>query len=196
MTAEGSHEIGRVGVMRVKQFLESTTHLQMPWTAYDHENTCKLQRLDGTKKLYDLRGYFLGEKRRPLFVESKKYTTAGSQGTLYREYLADVYSITAKAQQEEMDEGAEFMWITWHPFSIGEWSNLVDHKYIRSAVIAHPDAAGMTLGDDPNQFVNEDICRIVAERLWVIVLSDRQHDLVMTPEEIRMTHASLARGGV
>jgi hypothetical protein len=47
MSAEEAHEIGRDGVFKVKQFLESTTHLCMPWTAYEHTTVCKLQRLDG-----------------------------------------------------------------------------------------------------------------------------------------------------
>jgi hypothetical protein len=195
MAAEAAHEIGRDGVMRVKQFLESTTYLNVPWTAYDHENMCKLQRLDGSKKVYDLRGYFLGERRRPLYIESKKYANAGSQGVLYREFLADVYSIVARAKREDMDEEAEFMWVTWHPFSLGQWSQLAHHEYVRSAVAAHPEV--LDAGPDANveESIDDDLCRVVGDRLWMIVLSDRQYDLVMSPRDIKIALASLNREG-
>jgi hypothetical protein len=119
MSAEEAHEIGRQGVMRVKQYLESTTYLRMPWTAYDHVKMCKLQKIDGSKKTYDLSGHFLGSRRFPLYVESKKYSTAGGQGTAYDDYLANAYSITSRAVKEDMDQETEFMWITWHPFRQG-----------------------------------------------------------------------------
>lgn len=195
MAAEAAHEIGREGVMRVKQFLESTTYLNVPWTAYDHESMCKLQRLDGSKKVYDLRGFFLGERRRPLYIESKKYASAGSQGSYYREFLADVYSITARAQKEDMDENAEFMWITWHPFSLGQWSKLSHHEYVKSSVASYPALLGIESADDAASSIDEDLCRTVADRLWIIVLSDRQHDLVMSPHEIKVALASLNREG-
>jgi hypothetical protein len=69
MPAEKSQETGREGVFKAKQYLESTTHLRLPWTAYDHDSMCMLQRLDGSKKTYDLSGHFLGQKRHRLFVE-------------------------------------------------------------------------------------------------------------------------------
>ncbi|MBK1785595.1 hypothetical protein [Prauserella cavernicola] len=198
MSAEEAHELGRDGVFRVKQYLEGTTHLRLPWTAYDHVNLCKRQRLDGSKKTYDLAGHFLGERRRPLFVEAKKYTTAGAQGTLYLEYIADVYSITARAQREEMDDGAEFMWITWHPFSQGAWPRLLSHEYVYEAVEKHVDSLQLGGGDGNAESAEPDkeLCRTVADRLWLVVLTDRQQEeLTLTAEELKLAMMHLKREG-
>jgi hypothetical protein len=195
MSAEEAHELGREGVFKVKQFLESTTHLQVPWTAYDHKAVCTRQRLDGTKKVYDLRGFFLGERRRPLYIEAKNYSTPGGQGILYREYLADVYSITAKAVADDMDEESEFMWITWHPFSQSAWTRLATHDYIREAVLKYSDCLGLEADVEPEDVIDDEMCRLVASRLWIIVLTERQHQLVLTPDELKLAMTKLNREG-
>lgn len=194
MPAEKSQETGREGVFRAKQYLESTTHLQLPWTAYDHESMCKRQRLDGSKKVYDLAGFFLGRRRHPLFVEAKKYSVVGSQGTMYTEYLADIYSIIARARENDMDDDAEFMWITWHPFSQNKWVKLIDHEYVREAVREHAERLKLPTNEDEVE-IDDDLCRLVSRRLWLLVLSDRQHELVLSPEELKLAMMNLKREG-
>ncbi|MEU4801197.1 hypothetical protein [Actinosynnema sp. NPDC023587] len=195
MSAEESQELGRRGVMRVKQYLESTTYLQMPWTAYDHGKLCLLQKLDGNKKQYDLSGFFLGDRRFPLYVESKKYTTPGGQGTAYDEYLANAYSITARAIKEDMDQEIEFMWITWHPFRLNHWTRLMDFDYIKEAVLKRPDVLGEIDSKPPEEVVDENICRQVSRRLWMVVLTERQQELVLSPEEVKLAMTVLKREG-
>ncbi len=194
MPAEKSQEVGREGVFKAKQYLESTTHLRLPWTAYDHDSMCKLQRLDGSKKVYDLAGYFLGQRRHRLFVEAKKYSGAGGQGGMYTEYLADIYSITARARKDDMDDQSEFMWVTWHPFSQSNWTRLTHHAYIREAVVEHAGRLGLSEGDD-NPEIDDDLCRFVSGKLWLLVLSDRQHELVLSPEELKLAMMNLKRAG-
>jgi hypothetical protein len=194
MPAEKSQETGREGVFRAKQYLESTTHLQLPWTAYDHESMCKRQRLDGSKKVYDLAGFFLGRRRHPLLVEAKKYSVVGSQGSMYTEYLADIYSITARARQNDMDDDAEFMWVTWHPFSQNSWAKLTDHEYVRDAVREHAERLKLPAGEGGVE-IDDDLCRLVSRRLWLLVLSDRQHELVLSPEELKLAMMNLKREG-
>ncbi|GAA1994760.1 hypothetical protein [Amycolatopsis minnesotensis] len=168
MPAEKSQETGREGVFRAKQYLESTTHLRLPWTAYDHDLLCTLQRADGSKKVYDLAGHFLGQRRHLVFVEAKKYATVGSQGSMYTEYLADIYSINARARREGMDDTAEFMWVTWHPFSLTNWAKLTHHEYVRDAVTDHAARLKLpTEGDEPQ--IDDDLCRHVSDRLWLLV---------------------------
>jgi hypothetical protein len=195
MPAEEAQEQGREGVYKVKQFLESTTHLEVPWTAYEHPVACKLVRLDKTKKQYDLKGYFFGKHKRPLYVEAKNYSGVGSQGSMYREYLSDVYSITAHAKAEDMDEGAEFMWVTWHPFSQGNWPKLLTHEYVKSAVLEHPECLNLDEGQTAEDVVDDDLCRLVADRLWLVVLSERQHELLLTPDEAGKAVLMLKRKG-
>jgi hypothetical protein len=195
MSAEEAHEIGRQGVMQVKQYLESTTYLRMPWTAYDHTVMCKLQKLDNSAKTYDLSGHFLGDRRFPLYVEAKKYSTPGGQGTAYDEYLANAYSITARAVRDDMDQKTEFMWITWHPFRQTTWKKLLDHDTVRDAVLAYPDVLGNINGSSPEDEVDVEICQTVAKRLWLVVLTDRQHELVLSAAEVRLAMTVLNREG-
>ncbi|KFU75300.1 hypothetical protein SAMN04489729_6980 [Amycolatopsis lurida] len=194
MPAEKSQETGREGVFRAKQYLESTTYLRLSWTAYDHEKICTRQRLDGSKKVYDLAGYFLGKRRHPLLVEAKKYSVVGSQGSMYIEYLADIYSITARACRDDMDDETEFMWVTWHPFSQGNWPKLTHHEYVRAAVREHAERLKLPATEDGFE-IDDDLCRLVAQRLWLLVLSDRQQDLVLSPEELKVAMMHLKREG-
>ncbi|MFE5501334.1 hypothetical protein ACFQ73_02130 [Amycolatopsis japonica] len=194
MPAEKSQETGREGVFRAKQYLESTTYLRLSWTAYDHEKMCTRQRLDGSRKVYDLRGHFLGQRRHPLFVEAKKYSVVGSQASMYIEYLADIYSVTARACQDEMDDEAEFMWVTWHPFNLTHWSKLTHHDYVRDAVAEHGERLKLSATDDGFD-IDDDLCRLVSKRLWLLVLSDRQQDLVLSPEELKVAMMHLKREG-
>jgi hypothetical protein len=63
---------------------------------YEHLNQTTFVRLDNTLKRYDLAGHFVGERRQPLAVENKAYTTVGHQAEDYTEFLANAYSITVR----------------------------------------------------------------------------------------------------
>lgn len=185
MPAESSHRDGEEGAMLAKQWLESTTHLEMPFNVYEHEAMTTLIRLDGVRKRYDLMGYWL-ESKKQLYVEVKNYTVVGNQPAEYNEYLANAYSATARSVDEKMDTGREFMWITWHPFSQTKWTNLTTHDEVKKALKDHPEALA-------GRAIDEDILRMVSQRLWLVVLCQRQHQLLLTRQELYQVHAALDR---
>ncbi|GGU90188.1 hypothetical protein GCM10010182_00820 [Actinomadura cremea] len=173
--------------MLAKQWLESTTHLEMPFNVYEHEKMTTLVRLDGARKRYDLMGYWL-ERKTPLYVEVKNYTVVGNQPTEYSEHLANAYSATARNIVQQMDAGGEFMWVTWHPFSQSKWKKLTNHEEIRKALKEYPEALA-------GNSIDEDILRTVSKRLWLQVLSPRQHELLLTRQELYKVQEVLDRKG-
>jgi hypothetical protein len=175
--AEDSQEDGRIGVYRAKHWLESTTRVDVPWVVYEHSANVTITRPDGSIKKFDLGGYFRGGDLAgvPFFAEVKNYTTDGAQGTEYPKYLADCY---CAVEQGGVDRQFEYMWITWHPFSQTKWQKLCTWQEVRSAV----EANDAYLNGEP---IDDERCRTVAKRLWLIVLSERQRtELVPTPEMV------------
>jgi hypothetical protein len=188
MVAEGAHVDGLVGVKKAQQFLESTTFIQLPWNVYENMNQTTFIRLDKKPKRFDLAGHFLGPRRRPLAVENKAYTTVGSQPEDYTEYLANAYSITARDCEDGVDTEREYMWLTTHPFSQGKWLRLRTLDEIVAALKKHPEALGG--GEPDNELLN-----MVASRLWVVLMHDRNHELVLERKELYKIHEVLERKG-
>ena len=54
MVAEEAQELGRDGVLAVKQWLESTTHVNFDFMVYDNQAKCTLENLSEKPKRFDL----------------------------------------------------------------------------------------------------------------------------------------------
>ncbi|WP_204568800.1 hypothetical protein [Clavibacter zhangzhiyongii] len=176
MPAEATQEQGRIGVAQVQRWLEATTHLELPWNVYETPEMCEVQHFGGAK-FFDMSGQFLGKNKRLVYVENKNYTSDGGQYGQFQEFLAIAYSSTAKHIQNGLDRKAEFLWVTSHPFSLTRWSKLATHTEVRKALNDHPSF----LGDEP---IDDDLLRTVADRIWVLVMNQRQVDISLTQEEL------------
>ncbi|WP_406410436.1 hypothetical protein OG923_18170 [Streptomyces halstedii] len=187
MVAEASHKAGEKGVALAKQYLEGTTHIELPFDAYETPEQTTLIRLDGKRKAYDLAGHNI-TTRRPLYVEVKKYNVVGKQPVEYIEYLANAYSITARDVAEGLDRKREFMWITWHPFHQTKWSKLTSKSEIEDALSEYPECLN---GEE----ISGGVVDLVAGRLWLLMLNNRQEDLFLTREELYRVQATLQRKG-
>lgn len=186
MVAEATQFEGLEGTLAVKRWLESTTFMELPFNAYEDEGQCTLVRLDGHAKRYDLSGYFLGESRRPIVVESKSYSTVGHQAGAYTEYLANAYSTTAHDIATVGDLRREYFWVTSHPFSQTKWPLLTSSDEMRDALKIHPEVLN---GAD----ADEDLLRDVASRLWLLVRHKRQEDITLTRDELQHVFTVLKR---
>lgn len=186
MSGEETHELGREGARRAKEWLESTTRVNACWVNPDKFAIDKLtfpwaagQRPPFS---YDIGGLLLrGDlEGRGFYAEVKNYTTASNnQGVEYVEYLAKCYC----AYLDSPRYCDNFMWITWHPFSLTKWSKLRSAEEVRAAVLSHRlNTLGIEDEDMAQAAVDMDVCRAVAERLWVIVLSERQEMLTVSAE--------------
>jgi hypothetical protein len=71
----------------------------------------------------------------------------------------------------------------------------MDHDYVADAVVKHPDVLGDIGEDDPASLVDDNICRLVSQRLWLVVLTERQHELVLSADEVKQAMTVLKREG-
>lgn len=191
MGKETAHKTGEDGVDLTQRFLESTTWIELPLNVYDNAPACSLQRLDGTYQAWDLVGVIHPSKtakQRPLYVENKALNTeSGSQPAWYWEFLADAYSHTALNLKNKLDTRAEFMYVTKHPFEQTSWAELTSAGRIKKAVTEkYPGVLG-------SEEFDHDIASVVSERLWLIVLHDRQAELMLTASELAQIESQLNR---
>jgi hypothetical protein len=76
------------------------------------------------------------------------------------------------------------MWIYWAPFSAGRWSELCTGGFVQAAA---ERLADKTLGPSgPSGAATPDraTCEKVAERLWLMVLSEKQERLTLTARHL------------
>lgn len=191
MPAEPMQEQGREGAFRAKRWLDSTTRIRISWDVYTSPAQTRIRRPDESTQLFDLAGIILmGGPPRPLLVECKNYTSVGKQKQAYREYLADAYFGTL---DKGADADTQFMWVTWHPFDLDGWTHLCGPNETTSVkgqaalaktagMIAEAVTASGHLKE--GQSVDPDLCAIVAQRLWLIVLHKRQEDHLMLSEDM------------
>ncbi len=89
------------------------------------------------------------------------------------------------------------MWITWAPFLVTKWKELPTEAYVREAVLQHCDKS--LAEPDPALAaarLDDGVCAAVAERLWIIVLSERQETLVVSREHRAVIQAQDVRRGI
>lgn len=182
-TGEEQHESGRIGVRDAKRWLEATCRAEVKW---DNPNSgkSKLQFVkagatpsgtaQGDTFSFDCGGTLLGgtSDGEIFLAEVKHYGRSGNQGEQYREFLAKCY----QAKQIAGPFCDHFLWITWAPFSVTTWSNLLTPDYVHAAVLATERSRKIALGNlaepDPG------VCDIVSGQLTVVVISDRQLELL------------------
>ncbi|MEC4014922.1 hypothetical protein [Streptomyces sp. H27-D2] len=143
----------------------------------------------------DLGGLLCGDEfDNDIFMaECKKYSTPADQGTHYLSYLAKCYVMLS--QQPEAAE--HFMWITWCPFNVNDWNKLLTEGWVARAVEKHgKDIFGDVTSEEAESFTDPEVVKKVAERLWMIVLSDKQEALVITREHRALIQHHEVMGGV
>ena len=187
MAGETAHVIGQDGVGRARTWLEKTGRVDVHFTVYEVDTAPFLTfpNATGGEFSFDMCGLLnLDEGKAPFYGEVKKYSGVSSQPEEYTKYLAKCYRATSIHGRPY-----HFMWITWHPFSQMKWSKLCTAEEVRGAVDAHKtDYCG---GD---QDIDEDLCCDLADRLWLIVLSDRQEGLSMSNEMLGELRKAVVQG--
>lgn len=177
MAAEATQEKGRRGVERAKRWLEATTYLELQFNVYQHEAMCEVEHLNGVKR-FDMYGFFLGPDRREVFVENKDYKAEEDLYAQFQEFLAVAYSATAHSLKgKKTDRKTEFMWVTTHPFRMARWAHLATPEEIQIALKKHADFL-------KGESIDDDLVRTVADRIWVLVLNERQLEISLTHTEV------------
>ena len=187
LDAEEVQELGRAGVATVKRWLEATTFIELNWNVYEDTGMCIVQCLGSKNKKFDLAGAFIGDKRNPVVVESKKYNSPGSQHKYFKEFLAIAYSATvSEIEQKKYDIAREFIWVTFHPFILKDWTILLTEGKIKEALAEN---SGYLDGRE----IDPNVLRSVSERIWVLVMHEKQEGISLTHEELMDVLATLKR---
>jgi hypothetical protein len=185
--AEQVQELGRKGVASVQQWLEATTFIELNWNVYEHTLMCVVNCLDGSRKKFDLVGSFIGDRKDPVAVECKKYTSPGAQHKYFKEFLAVAYSSTVnEIEQRGGDLKREFLWVTTHPFQLREWTMLATSDKIIEAIGEYPDL----LAGKPIDF---EIVHKLSERIWLLVMNAKQEEISLSNDELMLVLATLKR---
>jgi len=200
MAGEELHAQGMEGTRRAKIWLERTTRADVPWVVPDRIAVPKLTfpwnptRADTFS--FDLGGMLRGGdvNGQQFYAECKYYAAAGNQGAMYKEYVAKCYS-ALRAQPHACDN---FMWITWAPFATTIWPKLLTADYVEGAVLTHHERVLATASAAAaTTSLNKDLASQVADRLWIIVLSDRQEQhLVMSDKHLGLIRSYETSGAV
>lgn len=141
---------------------------------------------------FDLGGAMRGDPyQNDIFcAEVKNYAQPSDQGTQFDEFLAKCY-VAAQAQHHLSDH---FMWITWAPFRANSWSILNSSGQVETAVLQHSSRVfGTSDTEEARELLDAELAQSVAERLWLIVLSDKQETLLPLKDWAAIVAAELTR---
>lgn len=190
MVAEETQELGRSAVASIKRWLEATTYIALEWDVYNYVQYCSVEHLGGHKRL-DLAGSYLTGTRDLVYVESKRYTTAGSAKNLYRQFqdfLAVAYSHAAFQRARPHPQVAHWYWVTYHPFQLDKWASLEGPSELTAAVAAADYI--------PDEEVDTELLHEVAGRITVLVYNPKMERLTMTAQEVQRVLEHLDRKAV
>lgn len=181
---EAAQAKGADGARRAKRWLESTTRVNAQWVNPDKAAVGKLTfdwPHGGHTFSFDLGGIMkYGEfEGQMFFAESKNYDAPSDLASHYDQFLAQCYV----AFQEREAYCDHFIWIAWSPHSITRWPELRSEDAVRDGVIKHR----LRVFDEENKadaaaMIDADTVTAVAERLWLIILSEKQERLVISAE--------------
>lgn len=190
MVGEQNQERGREGVRKAKQWLEGTTRAETLWTCYEAGHAPKLEVPfeNAENRSFDMSGLLKGDdlNNQQFFAEVKNYekATTGSLGTDFASFLQLCY----RAMEVDPAKYDRFMWITWTPFNLTHWHRLTSHEFIKQAV----ERVGTPSGGDADSA----LCRTLAQRLWLILLTPGVEALAATEESLKALRvAGVGRGG-
>ena len=185
---ESLHDLGREGARRAKQWLESTSRVDACWVNPDKGADEKL-RFDwpegGQSFSFDLGGKLrYGDVDGQLFyAEVKKYANSADLGTHYRDFLAKCYV----AYLDSPKFADNFMWVSWAPHAATTWDQLTSATHVRAAVLANAHRIFANPAE-ADELIDDEVCATVAERLWLLILSDKQETLVPDPVHLGLIH--------
>lgn len=187
MPGEAMHQKGADGARRAKKWLDATTRVRMSWTNEDAVHASRLEFTwphGGQPYSFDVGGMLCGgEFEGHFFVaECKNYADAADQGAHYDDWVAKCY-LTRRDHHRLADH---FMWITWHPFRVTKWKNLCSPQAVMDGLLVPQNMKRLFDTEDAEEAkaqIDQDLVKEVADRLWLLVLSEKQEKLVITPKD-------------
>lgn len=188
MGAEATQQQGRDGADFAKRWLESTTYLELPFSAYYTEPACSVDLLNGSHKVMDLAGGLLKPPFGQVYVEVKNYTQSSGLTSAFEEFLAVAYSASAvRAKKYSGNTSADFMFVTRHPFgAMTDWSDKVSVATLKAATEKHSHLLAENAFDP-------DFAAEVVQGIWLLVYHEKQGELTLSRSEVDTVMGILKR---
>jgi hypothetical protein len=197
---EDSQTSGEDGLHGAKLWLDKSTRTKTVVTSKDRwgRNLLAFRWPHGeTTFSYDIGGSFIGGDihGQSFLGEVKKYKAEGDLGTLFRDFLAKSYV----ALSERENDCDNFLWISWAPFQARSWDKHCTYdNVVRS--LKHGDnlqrGLGASTAEEADGLIDPQVAQRVANRVWLITLSDRQEDLYLLDEHYGEIVKKIAMEGV
>jgi hypothetical protein len=198
VAGETQHSIGRRGALLAKQYLDRTTRINADLVNPDGMAQKKLRvknaKSENTNSMffsYDLGGNFLhGDfEGQDFLAEVKLYKNDSDLGTHWTAFLAHCYR--AVATEHHMAD--QFFWISFAPYGGSKWDRMTDVEEIEKAVLNKKVRdVNFTEDQEPAEEYSAEIAKTVSERLWILILSEKQvKHLTMTKEHQALVDAHI-----
>ncbi|WP_194521014.1 hypothetical protein [Cellulosimicrobium sp. JZ28] len=177
---EDSQDSGLVGLRAAKRWLDRTTRA----TTYTSQDKPFRDLLafrwphGGRTFSYDIGGNFIGGgiDNQTFLGEVKKYKNESDLPAHFRDFMVKSYV----AYKEAPSRCDHFLWISWAPFQAQTWDKHCTYERV-IASLCHPSnivrGLGVQPGEDVSEAIDHEAAQIVASRIWLLTLSDRQDDL-------------------
>ena len=191
------HQKGADGARRAKAWLDATTRTRSSWT---NEDPVPASRLtfnwphNGNEFSFDVGGILYGQPfDNHLFVAEVKNYSNDNLGKDFDDFLAKCYHVL----KEHPKVANQFMFLTWHPFRVKTWTKLTDRDSVLKACTenrirlfneADPTAAALLMDQD----VIDELC----DNLWLVVLSEKQEELLISTEDRSLIVAERVKKGL
>lgn len=196
---EAMHQKGAEGARRAKRWLDATTRTRTSWV---NEDTVRAGKLEfpwphgGESFSFDVGGMLIGQ---PFdwhnFVAEVKFYSGDDLGPPFDDFLAKCFVV----RKLHTTNAEQFMFLTWHPFRIKTWTKLCQKETIVSAIKKHakhiydiepPDAKDESDGAKAVRAQIDAVIQADTEaveelerRLWLVVLSEKQEELLISAED-------------
>lgn len=189
--------MGADGAQRAKFWLDATTRTRSTWTNEDAVIAARMtfEWPFGTEKhqtpttfSFDIGGILFGDPfdNHQFVAEVKNYSTTGNIGSEFDDFLAKCYRVATTSRQL----ADQFMFITWNPFRAQSWKKQTETEQIREGCIINRERLlGEKDKEKASELIDDEAVSYVRDRLWLVVLSDKQEALLISDEDRAMINA-------
>lgn len=199
MPGEDNPRKGDDGARRAKRWLDATTRTRASWTNEEAVNAGRLEwdwPYGGSSFSLDIGGLLIGDPfdYHAFAAEVKNYS-GDSLGGHFDDFLAKCF-VVAKHHSKDIQQ---FMFMTWHPFRVKSWTKLCTKDAITAGI---KTSAKRVYGTDSDEAVDSaltadaDIIADLADRLWLVVLSEKQEQLLISDADRKIIVANRVDTGL
>ncbi|MEU5669803.1 hypothetical protein ABZ749_05405 [Micromonospora sp. NPDC047753] len=198
MPGEAMHKKGADGAQRAKRWLDATTRTRASWTNEDEVAGGRLEfnwpHAGQEPYSFDVGGFLYGQPfdNHSFMAEVKNYS-GDNLGNDYDDFLAKCYL----TWRDNTRWANQFMFLTWHPFRIKTWTQLRDPDAIIKGCVANRRRLfGVDDEVEARAHVDNSLIDELKNRLWLVVLSEKQEQLLISDQDRALIVSSRIEKGL